>query len=713
MITGFGNNISSALASDITANQTAIRLVPGGGALFAKILTTDISNPSSPHGVYAKLTITDSQQTVFEICHLTAVSNDTLTVIRGQEGTTAKGWALNDVIANFATRGSEESFVQIEQLQGGDYTSATAGGTPNALTVSIPSTFSNNNSNDWLLKTPLLVTPIAANSGNTTLQLTLGGKVIGIFPLFKGNKAPLDAGDIIPNVPFICLLDSTKAFFTVVNPINLYSKLGTAAFRDVQTSRDDVTPGRVLSNGGAIAVRSVNASGEAGGTVADANDLPSNSVSFAYASAANSPGFQSSIFDFTSSIGNYNVQLAASYVQPGLVMMRTRNGDNQTWSKWFSFYTNERKPTADDVGALPTVGGEVTGPVKFKNNSAGYPVTLEGGSPTILFSETDSGKKLYLVMDGVGIRLQEDDTGSGKNVFGWDGSTFSTGGGISAISTLEITGAAPIISLGESDTGKKIMMVMDGSSIRLQEDNTAGREIWSWSTPQAILATAGSFSAAGEIHAAQRITIRDSDSGLRGISDGVVAFQVDSVDIGYFSSAGIGLNGGHSFILEARENNPMRVTNEMFNVNGQVMVGGVVSNWYNGWLAFGCQRGGSTDIAGFAVWQNGVQIFNVNANGNVNTNTGQLASQSWVGGNYCTIAQREALSSRISQIEQNYVIDVRLNGRVGIGADGWSAAPNGAVFNGGGDFGSDNGSYSYTWVQKYTNAAGWVTVQQV
>lgn len=254
MITGFGNNISSALASDITANQTAIRLVPGGGALFAKILTTDISNPNSPHGVYAKLTITDSQQTVFEICHLTAVSNDTLTVIRGQEGTTAKGWALNDVIANFATRGSEESFVQVEQLQGGDYTSATAGGTPNALAISLPSTFGNNNTNDWLLRTPLLITPVAANSGDTTLQLTLGGRVIGTFPLYKGNKAQLDVGDLLANVPFICLLDSTKTFFTVVNPINLYSKLGTAAFKDVQTSKDDTASGRVLVNDGTFVI---------------------------------------------------------------------------------------------------------------------------------------------------------------------------------------------------------------------------------------------------------------------------------------------------------------------------------------------------------------------------------------------------------------------------------------------------------------------------
>lgn len=243
MITGFGNNISSALASDITANQTGITLIPGTGARFAKLLTKDNPNPDSPHGVYAKLTITDSQQTVFEICHLTAISNDTLTVNRGQEGTTAKGWALNDVIANFATRGSEESFVQIEQLQGGDYTSATAGGTPNALTISLPSTFLDNNSANWFLKTPLLVTPIAANSGDTTLQLTLGGKVIGVFPLYKGAKDKLDSGDLLAGVPFICVMDGSKAFFNVINPVKIYSRLGSAAYRDVGTKGGTVAAG--------------------------------------------------------------------------------------------------------------------------------------------------------------------------------------------------------------------------------------------------------------------------------------------------------------------------------------------------------------------------------------------------------------------------------------------------------------------------------------
>ena len=117
MITGFGNNVISSLAADITAGQTTIQVMPGTGAKFAGLLSYDYANASNPLQTYAKITLTDAKETVFEICHLTSVNNDVLTVVRGQEGTTAKGWALNDVIANFATRGSENQFVQIEQLR--------------------------------------------------------------------------------------------------------------------------------------------------------------------------------------------------------------------------------------------------------------------------------------------------------------------------------------------------------------------------------------------------------------------------------------------------------------------------------------------------------------------------------------------------------------------------------------------------------------------
>lgn len=218
MIIGFGNNVVSSLAADITATQTTIQVMPGAGALFAGLLTYDYANDSNPLKVYAKITLTDAKETVFEVCHLTAVNNDMLTVVRGQEGTAAKGWSLNDVIANFATRGSENQFVQIEQLQSGHYTSAVAGGTANGLTLALPATFFLNGSTEWALKTPILIYPTLNNTGASTLQLTMGGRVMGTYPLVKGSNTALRAGDIVAKNPFLAVFNADQGRFIVLNP---------------------------------------------------------------------------------------------------------------------------------------------------------------------------------------------------------------------------------------------------------------------------------------------------------------------------------------------------------------------------------------------------------------------------------------------------------------------------------------------------------------
>lgn len=221
MILGFGNNIRSALAADINSTQTVIAVMPGTGALFAKTLEADpaLVNPSYSNTLYSKLTLTDELETVFEVCHLVSVSGDNLTVIRGQEDTKKKGWSLNDVVSNFPTRGSENNFVQIEDLQSGKYLSATAGGSANALTVSIPSTFYVNGGNTFALRAPLLVTPTLTNTGAVTVQLTVSGRVVGTYPVVKGGNTPLIAGDIIKDVPLLVMHSLALSAFVVVNPV--------------------------------------------------------------------------------------------------------------------------------------------------------------------------------------------------------------------------------------------------------------------------------------------------------------------------------------------------------------------------------------------------------------------------------------------------------------------------------------------------------------
>lgn len=119
----------------------------------------------------------------------------------------------------------------------------------------------------------------------------------------------------------------------------LKNSLGTAAGKNVQESRDDVTPGRVLVNGGALALRTVAA--RAGTAIADASALPANSVSFCYADAAFSPGYEATILDVGGLSQNYRVQYAASYADGGKrLKFRTLNGDNGYWGSWTNVLTN-------------------------------------------------------------------------------------------------------------------------------------------------------------------------------------------------------------------------------------------------------------------------------------------------------------------------------------------------------------------------------------
>lgn len=311
MIIGFGNNVVSSLAADITASQTTIQVIPGAGAMFANLLTSDYANSSNPLKTYAKITLTDAKETVFEVCHLTAVNNDMLTVIRGQEGTTAKGWSLNDVIANFATRGSENQFVQIEELQSGHYVAGVAGGTKNNLTLELPATYFVNGGADWTLRTPLVVIPVLNNTGASTLQLTMGGRVLGIFPLYKGNKAELSANDIIKDIPVLCVLDNTKTYFSVLNPLEIYLgsrylqkdqnlsdvpdkalarqslQLGDSATRNVGTTTDTVAAGndfRIITTKRAIDDTQTGLSRQPVmwvSTASDLSNLPSGARRFA------------------------------------------------------------------------------------------------------------------------------------------------------------------------------------------------------------------------------------------------------------------------------------------------------------------------------------------------------------------------------------------------------------------------------------------------
>lgn len=92
------NNAQTVLAAGISSSATSITVNTGTGALFP----APVSGTS-----YFKLTLVDSATgSLTEIVHVTARAGDVMTIQRAQEGTVARAWSANDLVANMMTAGS-------------------------------------------------------------------------------------------------------------------------------------------------------------------------------------------------------------------------------------------------------------------------------------------------------------------------------------------------------------------------------------------------------------------------------------------------------------------------------------------------------------------------------------------------------------------------------------------------------------------------------
>ncbi|ELI8099018.1 hypothetical protein RSG06_002962 [Yersinia enterocolitica] len=104
------NNASTVLSAGISASATTLTVNTGTGGLF----------PSPVSGTsFFKLTLIDAATgTLTEIVHVTARTGDTMTIVRGQEGTTNRLWSANDIAANMMTAGTLDLFAQSGTLGG-------------------------------------------------------------------------------------------------------------------------------------------------------------------------------------------------------------------------------------------------------------------------------------------------------------------------------------------------------------------------------------------------------------------------------------------------------------------------------------------------------------------------------------------------------------------------------------------------------------------
>jgi hypothetical protein len=84
----FKNNVTAALAASISSSTTTIVVASGQGSRF----------PSVPSGSYFYATLYDAGNNI-EIVKVTNRATDTLTVVRGQDGTSSRAYAAGDSIA--------------------------------------------------------------------------------------------------------------------------------------------------------------------------------------------------------------------------------------------------------------------------------------------------------------------------------------------------------------------------------------------------------------------------------------------------------------------------------------------------------------------------------------------------------------------------------------------------------------------------------------
>lgn len=99
----FTNNASGLLAASINASELTLQVASGFGALF----------PNPTGGQYFMAALVDASGNL-EVVKCTGRATDVLTIVRGQEGSTAQSWTLTATRVELRlTKGTMEEFVQV------------------------------------------------------------------------------------------------------------------------------------------------------------------------------------------------------------------------------------------------------------------------------------------------------------------------------------------------------------------------------------------------------------------------------------------------------------------------------------------------------------------------------------------------------------------------------------------------------------------------
>jgi hypothetical protein len=198
----FANNASSNVVGSIGPTDTQVNVAAGTAIQFPQ---------PAQSGDYFCATFYDAATgTIQEIVHVTGVSGDTFTIVRGQEGTQAKSWNPGDTISNLVTAATLSSFVQTGVgvntaiiYDGFDV------GSPNHIVVTTLNPAPNGNPVNGQA---MLITVNYANTGPVDVI------IMGVAPIpltSMGNK-PLQGGELNPG-DRILITNCGQAYYELIN----------------------------------------------------------------------------------------------------------------------------------------------------------------------------------------------------------------------------------------------------------------------------------------------------------------------------------------------------------------------------------------------------------------------------------------------------------------------------------------------------------------
>lgn len=171
----FSNNASSLLAGTLTNTATTVALEAGFGAEF----------PTITGSQYFTITVQDTAGNI-EYMKVTATSGDNLTVVRAQEGSTARGFTAN--LARVELRETAASLANFYQKDGDTLTGPLNGGNQTATNLVLSTGVSIENA------TEIVNTPIRGATGVTTNEIVVpsngSAATMGGIPILVGETAP-------------------------------------------------------------------------------------------------------------------------------------------------------------------------------------------------------------------------------------------------------------------------------------------------------------------------------------------------------------------------------------------------------------------------------------------------------------------------------------------------------------------------------------------